>query len=209
MIWFLGIAGISLVLLGLWEGPGLARKRREAEALARKQPTVSEAWDILARPMQEEVIRIPQGRTGFGGDRRFVRGVLTGLGAGFMVASVVLSFTPRQAPPQATQTAEKTPAPVVTQPSPQPSGEAPAPTQPATPAPAVQPVNVNIAVEPGDPAETIAEKLLAQGLIKDTAAFLNRLAERGLETSLQAGTFPIPTNATLDQVIDHLTGQAG
>lgn len=210
MIWFLGIAGILLVLLGLWEGPAAARKRREVEAAAGKQPSSKEAWDIISRPLEDELIKIPQ-QTG-GGDRRFVRGLLTGLGAGLMVASVAVSFAPRvAAPPSTPQVAAKEPD--VTPPAAPPQGQTPPETQPeVTPEPTPEPpapANVHITVEIGEAAGAIADQLKEKGLIADQQQFLDRLAERELETYVQAGTFVIPTGATLDEVIDHLTGQAG
>lgn len=205
VIWILGIAGIALALLGLWGGPAPKSKRREAEALARKQPTVSDAWDVLARPLEEELIKIPEHRPWYAPsrDRRFQQGLLVGLGAGLMVATVTASLLPRQA--EAPQVATKEPA--ATAPS-TPGGTAakPAPTAtPAAQAPAPKPVNVSFVIEPGDLPPTVADHLKAQGLIADPNQFLARIAELQVDTSLKAGTFVIPTNAPLDTVISVLT----
>lgn len=105
-----------------------------------------------------------------------------------------------------------------TQPGAQPATQPGAGAAPAAPGPGTAPVSpqepvtppvsaepVTVVVEPGMTAPDVAALLRAQGLIADETAFLNRLAERGLDTLLQAGTFNIPANATLDQVIDLLT----
>ncbi|HWI53480.1 MAG TPA: hypothetical protein VNT01_15165 [Symbiobacteriaceae bacterium] len=204
MIWILGFAGILLTLLGVWGGPTQKSPRREAEAMARKQPTVSDAWDVLAKPLEEELIKIPEHRPWYtpGSDRRFQQGLLVGLGAGLMVAALTISFAPRQAaPPQVAVKEPPAGAPAANQPAPAQTAQ-PAPTQPAKPP---KPVNQNFTVEPGDLAPDIADKLKAAGLIADPKQFLTRVEERGLDTSLKAGTFVIPTGANLDTVIDVLT----
>ncbi|MCG0239525.1 MAG: endolytic transglycosylase MltG [Firmicutes bacterium] len=65
---------------------------------------------------------------------------------------------------------------------------------------------VTVVIDPGMTAPQIAARLREKGLIADEAAFLARLAERGMDTRLQAGTFQIPVGAGLDQVIDRLAG---
>ena len=206
MIWVLGFAGIALALIGLWGGPAKATKRREAEAMARKQPTVSDAWEVLSKPLEEELIKIPEHRPWYapGGDRRFQQGLLVGLGAGLMVAAVSVSLLPRETTPSKTDLASNKQAPAQTTPT-QPAAQAPAvtPTQPQAQPP--KPVNINITVEEGEMAPDIADKLKAKGLIADANQFLARVTERGADTSLKAGTFSIPTGATLDAVIDALT----
>lgn len=201
MIWILGFAGILLTLLGVWGGPTQKSPRREAESMARKQPTVSDAWEVLAKPLEEEMIKIPEHRPWYapGGDRRFQQGALLGLGVGLMVAALTVSFAPRDAAPP--QVATKEPAAGA------PAANQPAPTQTVQPAPTqpVKPVNQNFTVEPGDLAPDIADKLKTAGLIADPDQFLHRVAERELDTSLKAGTFVIPTGADLDTVIDVLT----
>lgn len=208
MIWFLGFAGLGLALLGLWGGPAVKSKRREAEALARKQPTVSDAWDVLARPLEEELIKIPEHRPWYapGGDKRFQRGVLVGLGGGLLVAALAVSLVPRELAPQ--QIAAKDPAPATPAPT-QQQTPTPAGTPAPAPAPAKQeppkPVNVNFVVAEGDTADVIADKLKTAGLIADTEQFLKRLASLELDTKLKAGTFVIPTGASIDKVIEVLT----
>jgi hypothetical protein len=208
LIWVLGITGILLALLGLWGGPAkTASKRRDAEALARKQPTVSDAWDVLSRPLEEELIKIPEHRPWYtpGRDHRFQQGLLLGLGAGLMAASIVVSVMPRPAA-QAPQMAAKEPA--ATAPAPAPAASGGATAAAPTPAPAQQapkPVNVSFVVNEGDTADVIADNLKAKGLIADPAAFLQKITELGVDTSLKAGTFVIPTNAPLETVIGALT----
>lgn len=214
MIWFLVVAGILLVLLGVWGGP---RRRRRPEKASRipKDATVQEAWDILTAPVEydEEVIKIPDHKPWFvpSGDRRFHQGLAVGLGLGLVVAALVLPFVPRgEAPqpdlPEAPKVAE-TPDPVgtATPPvTPPPTQEqAPDQTQPAAPPP--KPVNVTFVVEPGSPSQVIAANLKAAGLIADEQAFLDLVFALGVETRLKAGTFVIPTDASLDAVIKVLT----
>jgi hypothetical protein len=209
VIWVFGILGILLALLGLWGGPSSA-KRREAEAAARKSPTVAEAWEILAKPLEDEVIKIPAHRPWrvLGGDRRFFRGLFVGLGAGLLVAAMALSSLPDVQPPSVASsepsgqkdTAAGTPAPA--------TGTATAPAQskpPAAAEPAAKPGNVTFVVEDGDAASTIAANLKKEGLIADENAFLNRLTELGADTMLKAGTFVVPTGASIDDVIKVLT----
>ncbi|HYF75580.1 MAG TPA: hypothetical protein VD973_00455 [Symbiobacteriaceae bacterium] len=212
MIWFLGFLGLVLALLGLWGGPAPRAKRRETDTVLRKNPTISEAWDVLGTPLQDELIKIPEHRPWYapGGDKRFQRGLMLGLGAGLLVSALTVTFMPRgQTPGQvaldgpgggkpAAPTQTQTPSPTATQP------QTPAPTQPQAPA-QTAPVTVTFVVDPGSSAGVIADNLKAQGLITDTAAFLNALSAKGLDTSLKAGTFVIPTGATLDRVIEVLT----
>jgi hypothetical protein len=219
VIWILGITGILLTLLGLWGGPARPRKRREMETLARKQPaTPDEAWDILVSPMVDEAIKLPEHKPWYmpGGDRRFMRGVFVGLGAGLMVATVTVSMLPRAVTPPTTAETEK-PTGVETAknapPQQAPATQSPAAVQPATQQPVTQPptaeapkpANMTFVVEPGELAPTIAAHLKAQGLIADEQAFLDRVTELGADRALQSGTFVVPTGANMDQVIDALT----
>ena len=212
MIWFLGFLGLLLALLGLWGGPAPRAKRREADTVTRRQPTISEAWDVLGTPLQDELIKIPEHRPWYapGGDKRFQRGLMLGLGAGLLVSALTVTFMPKGQTPglvaldepgggkPAAPTQTQTPSQTATQP------QTPAPTQPQAPA-QTAPVTVTFVVDPGSSAGGIAENLKAQGLITDTEAFLSALSAKGLDTSLKAGTFVIPTGATLDKVIEVLT----
>lgn len=63
---------------------------------------------------------------------------------------------------------------------------------------------VRFVIKMGTSAYQIAYDLKAQGLIDNQGKFLDRLAERKLDTRLQAGTFRLRTGMTLDQVIDAL-----
>jgi hypothetical protein len=209
VIWILGVTGILLTLLGMWGGPARARKRREMEALAaRKQPTADEAWDTLARPLENEAIKLPEHKPWnfLGGDRRFMRGLFVGLGSGLMMAAVAVSLVPREAASPSATVAEKPKATETAKsnaPAPAPAAQQQPAAQPAAQAP--KPANVTFVVEPGDLATTIAANLKAQGLIADEDAFLSRVSETGADTALKAGTFVVPTGANLDQVIEALT----
>jgi hypothetical protein len=209
MIWFLGFLGLVLALLGLWGGPAPRGQRPDPESTPRRQPTVAEAWNVLGTPLQDELIKIPEHRPWYapGGDKRFQRGLMLGLGTGLLVSALTVTFMPRpESPGQVAldqSGAGKTTAPAQN-PAQTPTVTTPqttAPTQPQTPAP----VTVTFVVEPGSSADTIAANLKAQGLIADADAFLNALSASGLDTGLKAGTFVIPTGATLDKVIEVLT----
>jgi len=211
--WLLLLVGIALMLLGIWGGPGRARRRKEVEALARKQHTVSEAWDILTRPIDDQLIKIPEHKPWYvpGGDRRFQQGLLVGLGTGLVIAGMVASTIDRTAVPPNQTAGNKPPTTTTTPPATQPSGQTkpPATTPPATTPPATtppaQPANKTFVVESGDLATTIAAKLKAEGLIADEDKFLLRLTELEVDTRLKAGTFVIPTGASVDDVIRALT----
>jgi hypothetical protein len=208
VIWTLGILGILLLLLGIWGGPARLRRRRDADVAAKKETQPGEAWEILARPLEDEAIKIPEHRPWYapGGDRRFQRGLLVGLGAGLMVAAVAVSSMPRGTADQAPGTAWNTPAPQGGQPA-AGTGQQAGQGAGTTAAPAAEPpkaANKTFTVEEGWPAVTIGAELQKQGLIADANAFVARVVERGVDVSLKAGTFVVPTNATLDQVIDSL-----
>jgi hypothetical protein len=216
MIWFLGFLGLVLALLGLWGGPAPRPKRRDAEVAASRQPTVSEAWDVLARPLTDELIKFPEHRPWYapGGDKRFQRGLMLGLGAGLLVSALAVLYVPRPQVPGQVAANEPGGKPAAQTPSPTPTvsptqtpaqTQTPAPTQPQAPAnPA--PVNVTFEVAVGTSGGEIAANLKARGLIADPKAFLDELERRNLSASLQAGTFVIPTGATMDKVIEVLTG---
>lgn len=208
MIGFLVAAGILLIVLGVWGGPR-RRQRQEKSTRIPKEATVQEAWDILTSPVEyeAEIIKIPEHKPWFvpSKDRRFQRGLLVGLGLGLGVAALVAPLLPRTAAPQGEvastpppaaepgKTGTTTPAPSTTEP----------PAQPPQPAP--KPANQTFVVEPGSPSQSIAASLKAAGLIADEQAFLDRIAALGVETQLKAGTFVIPTGASLDDVINELT----
>lgn len=213
MIWFLGFLGLVLALLGLWGGPAPRAKRREADVAASRQTSPSDAWDVLARPLHDELIRIPEHRPWYapGGDKRFQRGLMLGLGAGLLVSALTVTFLPKaQAPGQVATDRPGGTTVAPTQPQTQtPAANKPQTTTPAQPqapaATAPAPVTVTFVVDPGSSANVIADNLKAKGLIADTAAFLNALQNSGLDRALKAGTFVIPTGATLDKVIEVLT----
>lgn len=63
----------------------------------------------------------------------------------------------------------------------------------------------SITIAPGSSAGEIAASLKSNGLISDTDAFLNKVVSSGKESKLKAGTFSIPGNASVDQIIGILT----
>jgi hypothetical protein len=214
VIWFLVLVGILLIVLGVWGGPR-RRKRPDKASRIPKEATVQEAWEILTSPVEyeEELIKIPEHKPWFvpRGDRRFYQGLLVGLGLGLMAASVLLPFLPRKAAPD--QAASLPPA---GQAGKQPEAQQPAETQkPAEnpkPAGTQQPAqttppkgDVSFTVEPGSSSQEIAAQLKAAGLIKSEQEFLDLLIAYGLETKLKAGTFVIPSDASVDDVIKKLT----
>lgn len=71
-----------------------------------------------------------------------------------------------------------------------------------------QPANkIQIDIPSGSPGVKIASLLQKEGLIDSTSKFIDRLEERKLDSKLRAGKFKIPENASLDEVINILTGQ--
>ncbi|MFZ5824577.1 MAG: hypothetical protein ACOY94_09640 [Bacillota bacterium] len=223
MIWFLVLGGILLIVLGVWGGP---RRRRRPDKAARipKEATVQEAWDILTAPVEydEELIKIPEHKPWYvpGGDRRFHQGLLVGLGLGLMLAAILFPFLPQREAPgeqlasdppaaQAEQPKADPPAdapPATQPPATQPPGTQPPVTQPPAPTtPPPQPANVTFTVEPGSSSQEIAANLKAAGLINDEEEFLKLVVAYGVETRLQAGTFVIPTDASVDKVLETLT----
>lgn len=223
MFWFLLLLGTLLLLVGVWGGPRLSRPadEKDQETKGRKDP-----WEVLTEPLpqEEELIKLPEPKPWYlpGGDRRFRQGLLVGLGAGLVVAGLVTLLPSGEDEPDL-------PGPVVQEPGPaaggnqqggqgaeQPddSGE-PAGGQDEEPAgqeepdggkgDADKPEAVLFVIEEGEFPSTIAANLRAQGLIADEDAFLSRVTQLGVDTSLRAGSFLIPTGADLDAVISALT----
>jgi hypothetical protein len=198
--WPLLVVGILLALAGLWGGPTPRRREADASKVKGPAPKGGDPWEVITQPIarDEELIKIPERRPWYR-PGRFLRGVMTGLGAGLLVSAAIVAVSPRGAVPPSPQAATEAPkgAPATG------AGGGTAAAPPAQTPP--QPANVMFTVDPGDMAPTIAANLKAKGLINDDQAFLSRVAERGVDTLLKAGSFPIPTGATLDQVIDVLT----
>jgi len=224
MIWFLLIAGLALVLVGIWGGP---RQKLRADKAARipKDATVQQAWDILTSPVQyeDELIKIPDHRP-FRiprNDRKFYQGLAVGLGMGLVIAAFLSPFLPRQVEtpqqvaveppttkpegtgqpePAASGTKTGETAPPATQQNPATTGQG----QPAAP-PAPKPANITVTIAPGSSSHDVAATLKAAGAIADEQEFLKQVVASGVETSLKAGTYVIPSDATLDQVIQQVT----
>lgn len=213
MTWLLVLAGLLVMILGLWGGLAPRRWRKESVPPPAKDADKDEAWQILARPIDYTAGARPVERTALlrgPGDGQFRRGMVAGVGAGLVLAGVAVAYIPvlapqgrlagETAPPStAAPTTPTTPAPTAQKP-----GTTPSATTPPAPAPA-KPAKVTFVVDDGDMPPTVASKLKAAGLIADEGQFLSRLAERGVDTALKSGTFTIPSGASLDQVIDVLT----
>lgn len=223
-----------MIVLGVWGGP-LRYKRPEKSARIPKESTVQEAWDILTSPVQydEELIKIPEHRPWYvaGKDRRFIQGLLVGLGSGLMVAALVVSVidgAPQPPAPGPTQgqTASnepENPAPTPTGGEPatgeqpntgnpstpanpageEPAGESSTPPAPATPG--AEPTKVTLTIEPGSSSQEIAAVVMEAGLVATEQEFLDMVTELGVETGLKAGTFTIPAGATVEEVVTVLT----
>lgn len=107
---------------------------------------------------------------------------------------------------------EESPAATVEASSP-PSSEAASTESPATPvAPVVvvpvtpQPTNMQVVVPSGTSASGIAKLLKQKGLIDNTAKFIARIEELKLSSKLKSGTFSIPSDASMDEMIYVITG---
>jgi cell division protein YceG involved in septum cleavage len=66
------------------------------------------------------------------------------------------------------------------------------------------PTQVTFVVQTGDTATTIAERLVAEGLLSDPRAFVLTALDRGVEGKLEAGTFVLRRNMTPDQLVGSL-----
>ncbi|MBP2018786.1 hypothetical protein J2Z79_002201 [Symbiobacterium terraclitae] len=225
MIWFLLGVGVLLVLLGIWGGP-VPRRRVDKAARIPREATVQEAWDILTSPVQydEELIKIPEHRPWFlpGSDRRFHRGLAVGFGAGLLVAALLLPhFGGGQAPqppggeqdPSVVQgpgqqdpgtTGPGPEQPPQGEPEPGQSGAGEEPPEPPEAPPEDEPAEVTVTVEPGSSSQDIAALLKEAELIEDERDFLTVVAELGVETRLQAGTFVIPKGALPIEIVNML-----
>lgn len=65
---------------------------------------------------------------------------------------------------------------------------------------------IQITVNAGDAASTIADKLLTAGAITDKQAFLADVMEQRADSRLKMGTFTIPAGASHSDIIKILTG---
>jgi len=65
---------------------------------------------------------------------------------------------------------------------------------------------IQITVNAGDAASTIADKLFAANLIMDRPAFLDAVMTQGADSLLKTGTFTIPMGASNEEIIAILTG---
>lgn len=207
MFWFLLLLGILLVFVGAWGGPRVPRHSAEKE-IPRQAPVSRDPWEVLTEPLpqEEELIKLPEERPWYalGKDNRFLQGLFVGLGAGLMVAGAV-TLIPSVG-------SESAPSPVVAQ-----EPGASAPEGDVSEQVAQKPVDqvgdtkssedLVFTIGEGELPSDVAERLQEAGLIADGDAFLARLTELGLDTSLRAGDFTVPGGADLDEVISALTVQ--
>ena len=75
------------------------------------------------------------------------------------------------------------------------------PEQTVEPEQPVVPQTVQITVNAGEAANTIADKLLAAGAITDTKAFLTDVVAQGADSRLKSGTFTIPVGSSHLEII--------
>lgn len=66
-------------------------------------------------------------------------------------------------------------------------------------------VNLSVYIANGTTEATVAKLLLEAGLIQEKNEFLNALTVAGKIGKVQAGNFIIPSDATLEQIVDILT----
>ena len=112
----------------------------------------------------------------------------------------VQTETPKEAPKE---------APVETPPALPEDEPGPAETTPATPATPTTPTTpatIQITIEAGDAASTVADKLFAAGAITDKQAFLAEVMAQGADSKLKIGTFVIPAGSSHADIIKILVG---
>lgn len=208
MVWiFLGL-GIALLVVGVLLAvvPVLRADRAHAQTVGDE-----EAWTVLSQPVAAttELIRLPKDQPVWGRllGSRFLQGSIVGAGTSLVVVGIVISYAlvvpgglgtaeAANSAPKVTDTAPVIPT---TPAEPAPKTETETATVPETPKPTVA---VPFEIKSGAISQDIAFNLKAAGYIANQTEFLERLAARGLEMSIQIGEFEIPTGSTLDQVID-------
>jgi UPF0755 protein len=73
-----------------------------------------------------------------------------------------------------------------------------------TTAPSDDPAQVEFVVQPGDTAQSIADRLAQQGFLKDRRAFVFTAVQRNLEDKLAAGTFILRKNMAPNEIVTSL-----
>jgi len=66
--------------------------------------------------------------------------------------------------------------------------------------------DITITINAGDVASTIADKLVAAGVISDKQAFLAEVDAQGAASKLKQGTFKIPAGSSISEIIAILVG---
>lgn len=80
------------------------------------------------------------------------------------------------------------------------------PTQPQPTQPPIQQVSkIQIDIPSGTTEATVGKMLVEKGFISDKSSFIQALEAAGKTGKVQAGKFTIPSDATMDQIIDILT----
>ncbi|MEI8217408.1 MAG: hypothetical protein WCF96_09975 [Eubacteriales bacterium] len=74
------------------------------------------------------------------------------------------------------------------------------PTQPSTP-----PVMISVTIPSGSSGDAIAGILVTAGFVKQKSDFLTAVSAAGAEKKLKAGTFKIPNDSNISQVIAIIT----
>lgn len=63
----------------------------------------------------------------------------------------------------------------------------------------------NIAIAPGSSSDKVANALYENNIINSKQAFITRLIELKSETKIKAGSFSIPSNSSIEEVIKIIT----
>ena len=110
-----------------------------------------------------------------------------------------------QSPPADTATTpEAKPVDVPTQEETPDQTQQPAAQQPAQP-PIQQVSKIQIDIPSGTTEATVGKMLVEKGFISDKSSFIQALEAAGKTGKVQAGKFTIPSDATMDQIIDIFT----
>lgn len=150
---------------------------------------------------------------------KVTRSYWLGLSSGFILSAMLaLIISPLQGQALALQTSHTVPTPQNLQTQQNLSSASPVTPQDAVPNPgsthAVQgppsdtqnstQIERNFVIPKGASSESIADMLVAQGLIKDKVAFIERAHQMGVESKFRAGTFNLSLGLTPEELIHRL-----
>lgn len=65
--------------------------------------------------------------------------------------------------------------------------------------------NISITIDDDDYSSTVAEKLAEAGLVSSAEEFDSYINESGKSSSIQSGTFQIPSGATFEEILEIIT----